>query len=1065
MSLPPTAWYLAVQPQQDPSSVNAGPFDSLQSALGHQYRVERELGRGGMGVVYLARDLTLDRPVAIKVVHPDLSTNRAVASRFLAEARTIAKLRHPSIVSVHAAGEVDGQLYFVMDYLPGETLRQRLTREGRLEPTIAVRIASAIADALDTASAAGVVHRDLKPENILLEGPADEPRAHLTDFGIARLVEDGEGHTGPGAVMGTPAYMSPEQAAGEELDGRSDLYSLGIVTYEMLAGSPPFTGPHRTVISRQILDPPTPIGRIRPDIGPAIAESVMRALEKVPDARWASGKAFRRALTEHDEASPPGGQMVDPRTPGKRARIATVAILTILAAIATTLSVWRRNGPPAGINPRHSILVLPFSNTRNDTGYRWLREGSVSMLSLSLSQWRDLTVVDQDRVHDLVSGHGPGDGVIGLELARAMARESRAWTVVLGDFERVADTLRLVARMYDVASGRRLETVQVAERAGEDVRPLFDQLATKLLDLTGAPPTGRASLASVTTQSVEAYRAYLRGVDALNHWRLTEASQELERAVQIDSTFSLANYRLAIARGWLSAADTVGLAAIRRAARTAERLPPRERQLIEGYRTFVEGDYEHGMTLYGQLIARDSSDVEAWYGLADAAFHGGYARGQVAMLAQSLKGLRRVIELDSTFGLAYEHIGALLTDASQLHGWFRLLTADSIVGWRPGGDSAGLETERQAANQQAVALAQAWTRLQPGTSRAQYHLYKAYLAGNRVPEARQTVARLKAMHPDSAQAIFSLLDARAQFVGGDMQGAAQTIRAALDKVIPSAFGQLDFAPEPVVDMMTGANALGYLGDLSTAIQLIRLGHDLRRAHHEARDSTQKAREDDLWEFARLGSVYAASGTRTDRLRSIWARGVELAKASVTEPVGMAWSYLAPAALGLLLGPSGDPSAVTELERLTDRSSPVAVRALILARRGDTVAARTLLADSSDRSPSSTNKLAWGFDGTDLAPVVAQAYFELGDFGKVVEALRRFQPRDFSRRGFDSRWILLPRIRLLRGQALERLGRNTLAAAEFRAVVDQWAGADAELSPVVVQARHHLARLSGNPEVR
>ena len=1061
MNLPSRAWYLAVQPQQGPSTVNIGLLQSLQPALGEQYRVERELGRGGMGVVYLARDLTLDRPVAVKIVHPDLSTNRAVAARFLAEARTIAKLRHPNIVSVHAAGEVAGQLYYVMDYLPGETLRQRLTRDGRLEPAVAARIASDIADALDTASAAGVVHRDLKPENILLDGTPDEPRALLTDFGIAWLAEGGEGHTGPGAVMGTPAYMSPEQAAGEELDGRSDLYSLGIVTYEMITGAPPFTGTHRAVISKQILDRPAPIDQARPGIAPALAGAVMRALEKIPDARWASGKAFRRAMT--GEISPPSGATAVPRRSIRRP-ITMAAAVSLIALFAVFGPRLRRDGPPQGVNPRHSILVLPFRNARGDPGYGWLGDGSVSMLSLALSQWHDLTVVDQDRVHDLVGSEGQPNRTIGLELARAMARESRVWTVVLGDFERVGDTLRLVARMYDVASGKQVEAVQVADRAGDDVRPLFDQLAAKLLDLTGAPQTNRASLASVTTQSVEAYRAYLRGVDDLNHWRLAEASQELERAVRIDSTFSLANYRLAIARGWLSAVDTIGLAAIRRAARSAERLPARERQLIEGYRTFVEGDFERGMTLYSQLIARDSADVEAWYGLADAAFHGGYAHGRVEMLGKSLKGFRRVIGLDSTFGLAYEHIGALLTDVSQPHGWLRLVGTDSIIGWRPAlDDSAMVEVERRQANQQAVALAQAWTRLQPSTSRAQYHLYKAYLAGNRVSEARQTVARLRAMHSDSNQAVFSLLDARAQFVGGDIGGAAQTVRTALPKVVPHSFGELDFAPEPVIDIMTGASAVGYLGDLATAAQLIRLGHELRRAHLEARDSTEKAREDDLWEIARLGSLYAASGTRTDRLRSLWTRGVALAKASEAEHRAMSWSYLTPTAIGLLLGPSGDPSAVTELEQLTEQPSPRSVRALMLARRGDSTGARALLADSTATKSMSGKSFQWSFDGSDLVPVIAQAYFELGDFAKVVEVLRGFQKKEFFRRGFDARWIVLPRIRLLRGQALERLGRNTLATAEFQAVIDQWTGADAELGPVVQQARQHLARLAGNPE--
>ncbi|HSE53014.1 MAG TPA: serine/threonine-protein kinase, partial [Gemmatimonadales bacterium] len=205
-------------------------LETMQRALGRQYRLEREVGRGGMGVVFLATDVALERRVAVKVIHPELVVNRALAARFLAEARLIARIRHPHIVAVHSAGECEGHLYYVMDFLEGETLRQRLQRERRLPMPLAVSIASQIADAVDAAAGAGVVHRDLKPENILLEGPPDAPRALLTDFGIARLVDGGEGPTGPNAVMGTPAYMSPEQAAGEEIDSRSDLYALGIVT-------------------------------------------------------------------------------------------------------------------------------------------------------------------------------------------------------------------------------------------------------------------------------------------------------------------------------------------------------------------------------------------------------------------------------------------------------------------------------------------------------------------------------------------------------------------------------------------------------------------------------------------------------------------------------------------------------------------------------------------------------------------------------------------------------------------------------------------------------------------
>src|SRR6476660_599318 len=246
------------------------PFASLQGALEPQYRLERELGRGGMGVVFLATDTTLDRRVAIKVVHPELAAHQSIVRRFLAEARTIARLRHPNIVAVHTTGTADGLLYYVMDEVEGESLRQRLTREGRLDPTEAGRIVADVAAALDAAGRAGVVHRDVKPENVLLDRHTG--RALLADFGIAREMagDSGTSSTGQGVAVGTPTYMSPEQAAGEEVDSRSDLYALGVVAYEMLAGTPPFQGSKRVVVSKHIAERPFPIERLRGDVPPSL---------------------------------------------------------------------------------------------------------------------------------------------------------------------------------------------------------------------------------------------------------------------------------------------------------------------------------------------------------------------------------------------------------------------------------------------------------------------------------------------------------------------------------------------------------------------------------------------------------------------------------------------------------------------------------------------------------------------------------------------------------------------------------------------------------------------------
>ena len=302
-------------------------FAALQAVLEPQYRLERELGRGGMGIVFLATDTTLDRRVAIKAVHPELAAHQSIGRRFLAEARTIARLRHPNIVAVHTAGNADGLLFYVMDEVEGESLRQRLVREQRLDPATVARIVGDLAAALDAAGRAGVVHRDVKPENVLLDQATG--RAMLADFGIARAMaaETGTSSTGQGVAVGTPAYMSPEQAAGEEIDGRSDLYALGVVAYEMLAGAPPFRGPNRVVVSKHIAERPAPIERLRPDTPRPLAAAIMRALEKQPADRWQTGEAFRQATGDRAAggaarapAAARAGRRGDRRRAGERAR-------------------------------------------------------------------------------------------------------------------------------------------------------------------------------------------------------------------------------------------------------------------------------------------------------------------------------------------------------------------------------------------------------------------------------------------------------------------------------------------------------------------------------------------------------------------------------------------------------------------------------------------------------------------------------------------------------------------------------------------------------------------------
>src|SRR5687768_2692340 len=269
----------------------------LTSALADRYRMDREIGTGGMASVYLAHDIRHDRDVAIKVLHPDLAAALG-ASRFLAEIRTTARLQHPHILPLLDSGEADGLLYYVMPFVTGETLRIRLEREHQLPLDDALRIANEVADSLSHAHGFGVIHRDIKPENILLQGG----HALVADFGIALAVQSAGGQrmTQTGLSLGTPQYMSPEQAMGERaIDARSDIYSLGAVTYEMLVGEPPFTGPTvQAIVARLLTEDPREITAQRKAIPEHVEAAVLRALEKIPADRFATAADFCAALRD-----------------------------------------------------------------------------------------------------------------------------------------------------------------------------------------------------------------------------------------------------------------------------------------------------------------------------------------------------------------------------------------------------------------------------------------------------------------------------------------------------------------------------------------------------------------------------------------------------------------------------------------------------------------------------------------------------------------------------------------------------------------------------------------------
>ncbi len=528
---------------------NAVPdlLDRLQTALSDRYAIEEEIGAGGMATVYLAEDLKLHRKVAVKVLRPELAAALG-PERFLREIEIAAKLHHPHILALHDSGEADGFLYYVMPYVEGESLRDRLHREKQLPVEDALQIAREVADALGSAHRHDVIHRDIKPENILLE----EGHAVVADFGIARAIHaaGGEKLTETGLAVGTPAYMSPEQAMGsKDLDGRSDLYSLGCVLYEMLGGEPPFTGATvESIVHQQIAVEPHPVTALRPAVPAEVVAALSRVLSKAPADRFSPAGQFAEALATRETAGAVSTPTPVTHRSWRRPALLGIALVVVVAGVFVVGS-WIGPTPGEPEHPRTAIAVLPFTNLSAEGPHAYFAGGLHDELLTQLFTVAALSVRGRTSVMSY-AGTDKSNKEVGQELA--------VGTLVEGSVQVLGDRLKVNVRLIDAATDELLWS-QGYNRTLDDAFAIQSDIAQQVVAVVGATLGGSEQqlLAEVPTANAEAWRLYLQGQEYFRRpgsqrQNLEIAQQLYERALVLDPDFAFAHAALSRVHGDMS---------------------------------------------------------------------------------------------------------------------------------------------------------------------------------------------------------------------------------------------------------------------------------------------------------------------------------------------------------------------------------------------------------------------------------------------------------------------------------------------------------------------------------